>query len=254
MLIERDGQPDVVKILDFGIAKVTEPRVGARGAHPGGRHLRHARVPVARAGARGAGRRARRHLRGRRDPLRDAHRPAAVRVRRQGEDHLHAPRARAPARSRPERHPWTWRCRSSRPSCRPSKSRASTGSPALPPSCRRSRMRRRRLPRAWRWNGHARCPRSSSAPAGAGEVVPRRAGGAAPGSGSRPLGDARGRRGARETGDAPPRGAGCFAPDARAPSAGARRSLQEGGSLARVGRHRRAARRILEQAAGGTAE
>ena len=102
MLVERDGQRDVVKILDFGIAKVTEPQSGRRGAHPGRRDLRHARVPVARAGARRGGRRARRHLRRRRHPLRDAGRPAAVRVGGQGQDHLDAPGARAAAHPRRE--------------------------------------------------------------------------------------------------------------------------------------------------------
>ena len=52
MLVERDGRRDVVKILDFGIAKVTEPQSSRRGAHAGRRHLRDAGVPVARAGAR----------------------------------------------------------------------------------------------------------------------------------------------------------------------------------------------------------
>ena len=171
MLVERDGQRDVVKILDFGIAKVTAAAVGRRGAHAGGRHLRHARVPVARAGAGRGGRRARRHLRGRRHPLRDARRPAAVRERGQGQDHLDAPRARAAAH--PRRQPDRRRAAAARAG-----DAAGAGEVARAPvrharprSCRRSTMprratevERRRRSRAHACRARARADRGRAAP------------------------------------------------------------------------------------------
>ena len=69
-----EGNPiEVVKVCDFGIAKIVEPDVDAGGrGHPHGHAHRHAhgarnahrnaRVHVARAGPRRAGRRAQRHL------------------------------------------------------------------------------------------------------------------------------------------------------------------------------------------------
>ncbi len=66
---------DFVKVLDFGISKDLDWRVGRRGAHPPRRRDRHARLHGARAGGRQGRRRAHRRLRRRRAALRDADRP-----------------------------------------------------------------------------------------------------------------------------------------------------------------------------------
>ncbi len=147
MLVERDGQRDVVKILDFGIAKVTEPQSGGQALTQAGvifgtpEYLSpeqalgeavDARADIYAAGV---------------HPVRDAGRAAAVRVGGQGQDHLHAPGARAAPH--PRRQPGRARpAASSRRSCRRWRSRATTGSRAPPPSCRRSTTPRRRV----RWS------------------------------------------------------------------------------------------------------
>ena len=55
MVEQRRGEPDFVKVLDFGIAKIAgRPRRRRPGAHPRRLRLRHPRVHVPGAGARRA--------------------------------------------------------------------------------------------------------------------------------------------------------------------------------------------------------
>ena len=85
---KNDDEKDayVVKVCDFGIAKITEKddepedrgRPRRPEAHDAGPRRRHARVHVARAGARREARRAVRHLLDGRHPLSAAHRAHAV--------------------------------------------------------------------------------------------------------------------------------------------------------------------------------
>ena len=102
----RDGNADFVKVLDFGIAKQdmgnqNSPR---RLTTPGiAMGTPEYMAPEQAAGK--ADRRARRHLRGRRDPVRDADRRAAARRRqRDGDPHQEGDRgADAAARAQPRR-------------------------------------------------------------------------------------------------------------------------------------------------------
>ena len=130
MLVERDGQRDVVKILDFGIAKVTEPQSGGEALTQAGvifgtpEYLSPEQAlgeaVDARADIYAAGVMLYEMLAGRR-PFENEDKVKIISM------HL----SHAPPRIRDLHPPWTWRCHSSRPSCRPSKRRASTGSPAL---------------------------------------------------------------------------------------------------------------------------
>ena len=82
-VLEQDGQPDFVKIVDFGIAK----DVKARQAPHRDRHgARHARVHVARAGDGAGDRPPRRSVRARLHPVRDADRRRAVQGRERAQD------------------------------------------------------------------------------------------------------------------------------------------------------------------------
>jgi hypothetical protein len=78
------GIEDFAKVLDFGLAKVTEREMQPGLAHPhaGGHGLRDAGVHVARAGAGQDARRAQRRVLPGGDPLRAAHGQAALRARR----------------------------------------------------------------------------------------------------------------------------------------------------------------------------
>ncbi len=102
LFVTRDGR---VKILDFGLAKLTRTGAG-RDAHERaddrgrrdrrGHRAGHRRLHVARAGARPARRSSLRHLLVRRDPLRDADGPARVprRLRRRDDERDSARRSR----------------------------------------------------------------------------------------------------------------------------------------------------------------
>ena len=80
-LVDFLGEPDFVKLLDFGIAKLTEVDEGDRKLTQDRHAVRHARVHVARAGARRERRSPRRRLRDGLHPVPARHRPRAVRGR-----------------------------------------------------------------------------------------------------------------------------------------------------------------------------
>ena len=158
MLLDRYGERDYVKVLDFGIARSLH-RTGVGLPHGHGRDHRHAGVHVARAVRGQAGRRAQRSLRARPHHLRALRRRAAVSA------HAEHPR-RCCSRTSRRRRPTSQRAR---PRCRP---------PSPASSCRCSPRIRRRgpptpTPSSRRWKRCRAATRGTApAPAVGGATAP----------------------------------------------------------------------------------
>ena len=99
------GGGDLVKVVDFGLAKIRDVESAEAGPRSGGRH---ARLHGARAGARARRRRTQRPLRAGRGAVRATHRPAALHRRRsfQGDEQARVrSRAQHPGDRALPRHP-----------------------------------------------------------------------------------------------------------------------------------------------------